>query len=86
VKVTVGYISADRRYSMTLKAGLGVVVLGVVAVLGTSLMAQQAVKVPSVITPHGFIVEEVRVGQSCVVIVSRGGPPSEHVAAVPCTR
>jgi hypothetical protein len=39
--------------------------------LASAVVAQQPVKAPSVITPHGFIVEEVRVGASCVVIVSR---------------
>ena len=71
---------------MTLKAGLGFVIIAALAILGTSLTAQQPVKAPSVITQHGFIVEEVRVGQSCVVIVSRGGTPSDNIEAVPCTR
>ena len=51
-------------------AGIGALV-GALAVLGSTVAAQQSVKAPSVISPHGFIVEEVRVGGSCVVIVSR---------------
>jgi hypothetical protein len=59
------------------------VLVGVLGTLGSTLLAQQTVsKVPSVMTPHGFIVEEVQVGGSCVVIVSR--TPAEHIAATPC--
>jgi hypothetical protein len=32
----------------------------------------------------GFQVEEVRVGSSCVVVISRDGPGEPAVAAVPC--
>jgi hypothetical protein len=67
-----------------MKVCIGLVLAGVLVVLGTALMAQQAVRAPSVISPHGYIVEEVRVGQSCVVLVFRGGSPTEHVVAVPC--
>jgi len=66
-------------------AGVGMLI-GALAALGSTATAQQTVKTPSVISQHGFIVEEVRVGQSCVVIVMRGGAPSDNVAAVPCTR
>jgi hypothetical protein len=66
-------------------AGVGMLV-GALAALGSTATAQQPVKTPSVISQHGFIVEEVRVGESCVVIVSRGGAPSNLVSAVPCTR
>ncbi len=68
-------------------AGVGMTI-GALATMGIpTLMAQQTVKAPSVISPHGFVVEEVRVGQSCVVIVSvpRGVAPNGPVAAVPCS-
>jgi hypothetical protein len=59
--------------------------VGALSMLGSTLNAQQtSSRAPHVLSPHGFIVEEVRVGQSCVVIVSRGGPPSEHLAAISC--
>jgi len=35
-------------------------------------------------TSNGLLVEEIRVGGSCVVIVSRGAPGDGNVAAVPC--
>ena len=73
------------RMRTAMIAGVGITI-GALATIGIpTLMAQQTVKAPSVISPHGFIVEEVRVGQSCVVIVFRGGPPSDRVDAVPCT-
>ena len=58
--------------------------IGVLGTLGSTLRAQQTTpKFPSVLTRQGFSVEEVRVGASCVVVVSRGGP-NDNVAAVPC--
>ena len=72
------------RTRMLLAGAVGVLV-GVLGTLGSTVGAQQTMsRTPSVITPHGFLVEEVRVGGSCVVIVTRGGPPSEHVAATRC--
>ena len=65
----------------------GSLVVGALGGFASTLVAQQGVKAPSVITPHGFIVEEVRVGQSCVVIVFRGGSagPTDSMSAIPCT-
>ena len=72
------------RTTILLAVAIGLIV-GVLGTLGSTLIAQQPVKAPSVITSTGFIAEEVRVGQSCVVIVFRGGPPNDRVAATPCT-
>ena len=59
--------------------------LGICGSFVVSASAQQQVKAPSVITPHGFIVEEVRVGQSCVVVVSHTGKGTDRgFTAVPC--
>ena len=33
---------------------------------------------------NGFQIEEVRVGDSCVVVVSSGGPGQPVVSATPC--
>jgi hypothetical protein len=62
--------------------------------LTTRPIAAQAAKgVPTTVKlASGLIVEEVRVGSSCVVVVSRGGPGeksdgvplSDELAAVPC--
>jgi hypothetical protein len=72
------------RVRILLAGAVGVLV-GVLGTLGSTVGAQQTLsRTPSVITPRGFIVEEVRVGGSCVVIVTRGGPPSEHMATTPC--
>jgi hypothetical protein len=76
------------RMRILIAGAIGVLV-GILGTLGSTLAAQQTLsKTPSVITPHGFIVEEVRVGQSCVVVVFRGGTtgPADHIAATPCTR
>ena len=73
------------RMRTAMIAGVGMIVGALATTVGSTLMAQQTVKAPSVMSPHGFIVEEVRVGQSCVVIVFRGGPPSDRVEAVPCS-
>ena len=48
------------------------VVVGTLGTLGTTVTAQRETRVPAVTTPNGFIVEEVRVGDSCVVVVTRG--------------
>jgi len=53
--------------------GIGVV-RGVVGTAGVGVWAQQNLpKTPSVLSPQGSLVEEVRVGVSCVVIVSTTG-------------
>lgn len=67
-------------------AGVIGIIIGILSTVGSTLAAQQSVKAPSVITQNGYVVEEVRVGQSCVVIVFRGGPPTDRIAATPCTR
>jgi hypothetical protein len=73
------------RMRTAMIAGVGMVI-GALATMGVpTLTAQQTIKAPAVISPHGFIVEEVRVGQSCVVIVFRGGAPSGDMVAVPCS-
>jgi hypothetical protein len=72
------------RTRILLAGAIGLIV-GVLGTLGSTLIAQQTVKAPSVMTPNGFIAEEVRVGESCVVIVFRGGPPNDRVAATPCS-
>jgi hypothetical protein len=66
--------------------GVGVVT-GASLTAGSTLWAQQSLRTtPSVITPNGYLVEEVRVGQSCVVIVAKSGPPTDQVAAITCSR
>lgn len=62
--------------------------IAVVVAFGTLLLTQafaqrQTPLTTGVMTERGIHVEEVRVGGSCVVIVSRGGP-SDHIAVVPC--
>ena len=40
---------------------------------------------PTVVrTQTGFILEQVEVGQSCLVLVHRGQGPSDPIAVVPC--
>jgi hypothetical protein len=74
------------RLRMLVAAAVGAV-FGALGTLESTVGAQQNLsQVPSVISPHGFLVEEVRVGESCVVIVARGGPPNDQVAAIPCNR
>ncbi len=76
------------RIRIAFAVAIGVLV-GVLGTLGSTLLAQQPLsKVPAVTSPRGFIVEEVRVGQSCVVIVSRGGAtgPTDYFSSEPCTR
>ena len=66
-----------------LLAGVVGGILGVMVTLGSTVTAQRGSRVPGVTTPNGFVVEEVRVGDSCVVVATRGAGGS--VAAVPCT-
>lgn len=61
--------------------------LGATATAARAGQAPQAAQAPRVTTASGFHAEEVRVGGSCVVIVSRAGTgASDYVAAVPCDR
>jgi hypothetical protein len=72
------------RLRMLSALGMGVV-LGVVGTAGVGVWAQQKLpQTPSVLTPQGFLVEEVRVGGSCVVIVSTTGSGPRQIAALPC--
>ena len=72
------------RMRILLAGAVGVIVgAGAVGTLGSTVTAQRGLRVPAVTTPNGFIVEEVRVGDSCVVVVTRGAAGT--VAAVPCT-
>jgi len=72
------------RLRMLLALGIGVL-LGVLGTAGVSVWAQQNLpKTPSVLTPQGSLVEEVRVGDSCVVIVSTTGSAPRQIAATPC--
>jgi hypothetical protein len=60
--------------------------LGTVGVLSLMGLRGEAVTSQSATTDSGFHVEEVRVGTSCVVIVSRkGSGTSDYIAAVPCS-
>jgi len=69
-----------------LMLGVGVLV-GVLGTAGVTLWAQQNLsKVPSVLSPQGTMVEELRVGGSCVVVVSTTGNGPRQIAAVPCGR
>ncbi len=65
---------------------LGVFVLGILVALVamTTVRAQEAN--PTVVqTNGGLTVEQVRVGSSCSVVVSRtGSGPSDPVAVAPC--
>jgi hypothetical protein len=64
--------------------GIGVL-LGVFGTAGVRVWAQQNLpQTPSVLTPQGFLVEEVRVGGSCAVIVSTTGNGPLQIAALPC--
>jgi hypothetical protein len=72
------------RLRMLSALGIGVV-LGVLGTAGVRVWAQQNVpNTPSVLTPQGSLVEEVRVGGSCVVIVSTTGSSPRQIAALPC--
>ena len=69
------------KLRITIALAVGVVI-GTLGTLGTTVTAQRESRVPAVTTPNGFVVEEVQVGASCVVVVTRGA--SGSVAAVPC--
>ena len=69
------------KLSTWLAIGLGVLLV-VVTTLQPHLKAQRMVKGEAVMSTYGFTVEEVKVGQSCVVIVSQG--PNKDFTAVPC--
>ena len=63
------------------------------AILGTSFgllihpVSAQSAQPASAKTQGGFYAEEIRVGGSCVVIVSRSGSgTSDYLAVVPCNR
>ena len=64
-----------------LLAGTIGLIVGVLGTLGSTVIAQQTVNAQSVMTSHGFVVQEVHVGQSCVVIVFRGGPPNDRACS-----
>ena len=64
--------------------GIGVV-LGVLGTAGVQVWAQiNLPKTPSVVSPNGFLLEEVRVGGSCAVVVSTTGSGTRQIAALPC--
>jgi hypothetical protein len=66
---------------------LGGLLVGIVGHASKALSAEQPQVHAVAWSGSGIRAEEVRVGQSCVVIVSRGNSgPSDHLAAVPCTR
>jgi hypothetical protein len=90
-KVSAGEV-LERTVTMT--KGIVVligVVLVVLAVLSRALTAQQTQQPAAVVmTNSGLQVEEVFVGRSCVVLVTRRGSSASLVVgeplAVPCTR
>ena len=64
--------------------GIGVV-LGVLGTARVQVWAQiNLPKTPSVVTPNGFLLEEVRVGGSCAVVVATTGSGTRQIAALPC--
>jgi hypothetical protein len=64
---------------------LGGLLVGLVGYASKGLSAEQTQGHPVAWSGSGMRAEEVRVGQSCVVIVTRGNSGvSDHVAAVPC--
>lgn len=66
---------------------LGGLLVGVVGYASKGLSAEQPQGHAVAHSGSGIRAEEVRVGQSCVVIVSRANSgPSDYVAAVPCSR
>jgi len=89
-------VSAGEVLERTVMMTKGIVVLiGVVlvvlAVLSRGLTAQQTQQPAAVVmTNSGLQVEEVLVGRSCVVLVTRRGSSASLVVgeplAVPCTR
>jgi hypothetical protein len=80
-----------RRIAFGLVLAVMVLILGAKLTI-PSISAQAGRGVTTVKLAYGVIVEEVKVGNSCVVVVSRGGPSeksegivvSGHLAAVPC--
>jgi len=83
-----GEASRERTDTMRLRilSALGIgVLLGVFGTAGVRVWAQQNLsQTPSVLTPQGFLVEEVRGGGSCAVIVSTTGNGPRQIAALPC--
>lgn len=66
----------------------GIALFVLVAVMWTQLLpanAQSPQQFPKVRTSSGILVEEVKVGGSCVVVVSEA-TPSGAVTAIPCSR
>ena len=68
---------------MTMRT-VGAAVVGALvgALVASAVVAQQPARPLSLTTPQGFVVEEVRVGGSCVVIVSR--TEFQTLDTVPC--
>ncbi len=82
---------------MIRRIAFGLLLAVIVLILGPklttrSISAQGSKGVTTLKLASGVVVEEVRVGNSCVVVVSRGGPGeksdgmvlSGDLAAVPC--
>ena len=70
----------NRRFAL-----LGLVSAILAVVLFFSVRPGLAQAPPRVKTSEGLIVEEVQVGRSCVVVVSRSDSGAgDHVAVVPC--
>ena len=70
-----------------MRLALAVVVAAVfVAIAAVAMAARPVAQTPSTATTKsGMVVEEVRVGGSCVVVVTRAGAgASDDIAAVPC--
>jgi predicted S18 family serine protease len=66
--------------------GATVLVIVVLAVAWLPAYAQSnRTTAASVRTGTGLVVQEVRVGASCVVVVTTDGPGAKYVAAVPCS-
>ncbi len=80
-----------RRIAFGLILAVIVLILGL-TLITRSISAQAGRGVTTVKLASGLVVEEVKVGNSCVVVVSRGGPGeksdgmvlSGDLAAVPC--
>jgi hypothetical protein len=76
----------DTMKMRMLMLGIGALV-GVLGTAGVRIGAQQNLKTtPSVLSPQGFLVEEVRVGGSCALVVSTTGSGPRQIAALPCGR
>ena len=71
------------RMRMLLALGIGALV-GVLERQGPRSAQQNLKSVPPVISPNGSFVEEVRVGGSCVVIVSTTGSSPHQIAVTAC--